>query len=46
MNATCINYCFDFHCFSYEFNVYQDDEDLTNYFILMTIDFFQECNVR
>lgn len=32
--------------YSYEFNVYQDDEDLTNYFILMTIDFFQECNVR
>ena len=33
-------------CFSYEFNVYQDDEDLTDYFILMTVDFFEECNVR
>jgi len=32
--------------YSFEFNVYQSDDDLTNYFFLMTVDLFQECNVR
>lgn len=32
--------------YSYEFNVYRSDDDLTHYFILMTKEFFQECNVR
>lgn len=32
--------------YSNEFNVYQNDDELTNYFIIMTNEFFQECNVR
>ncbi|KAL9969158.1 hypothetical protein ACROYT_G021335 [Oculina patagonica] len=32
--------------YSFEFNVYQSDDDLTNYFLLMTKDLFQECNIR
>ena len=33
-------------CFSYEFNVYKSDDELTYYFIRMTMEFFQECNLQ
>lgn len=32
--------------YSYEFNVYQSDDELTYYFIRMTMEFFQECNLQ